>query len=122
VTRGGGGSGCAGIRAPGTATPSQQKAGGTGGGGAGGGSSSGTQIGGDGSTNFGGGGGGGGFYPSTPGPGGLVGKGGNGGSGVVIIKYADTYPAASETTGSPTITVSGGFRVYVFNASGSITF
>jgi hypothetical protein len=40
----------------------------------------------------------------------------------VIIKYADTYPAAASTTGSPTITVSGGFRVYVFTASGSITF
>jgi len=50
------------------------------------------------------------------------GTGGSGGSGVVVIKYADTYPAASATTGSPTITVTGGFRIYQFNGSGSITF
>jgi hypothetical protein len=34
----------------------------------------------------------------------------------------DSYPAANSTTGSPTITVAGGFRVYKFTASGSITF
>ena len=65
----------------------------------------------DASTNQGGGGGGGG-----------TGGGGNGGSGIVIIRYADTYPAASATTGSPTITVTGGYRIYKFTASGSITF
>ena len=47
---------------------------------------------------------------------------GAGGSGVVIIRYADTYPAASATTGSPTITVAGGYRIYKWTASGSITF
>jgi hypothetical protein len=47
--------------------------------------------------------------------------GGAGGSGVVIIRYLDAYPAAS-TTGSPTVTVSGGFREYRFTGSGSITF
>jgi hypothetical protein len=45
----------------------------------------------------------------------------NGGTGVVIIRYADSYAAAA-TTGSPTITVAGGYRVYKFTASGTITF
>jgi hypothetical protein len=40
----------------------------------------------------------------------------------VIIQYADSYPAAAATTGSPTVTVAGGFRVYTFTGSGSITF
>ena len=53
---------------------------------------------------------------------GTAAPGGNGGSGIVIIRYEDTYPAASATTGSPTITVAGGYRVYKFTASGSITF
>jgi hypothetical protein len=48
--------------------------------------------------------------------------GGSGGSGIVIIRYADSFPAASSTTGSPTVTVAGGFRVYTFTSSGSITF
>jgi hypothetical protein len=50
------------------------------------------------------------------------GNGANGGSGVVIIRYADTFAAATATTGSPTITVAGGFRTYKFTGSGSITF
>ena len=45
-----------------------------------------------------------------------------GGPGVVVIRYADTYDAAASTTGSPTVTVSGGFRTYRFTSSGSITF
>jgi hypothetical protein len=48
--------------------------------------------------------------------------GGNGGSGVVIIRYPDAFAAATATTGSPTITVAGGFRVYTWTGSGSITF
>jgi hypothetical protein len=40
----------------------------------------------------------------------------------VVIRYADTYDAASATTGSPTVTVAGGYRVYQFTATGSITF
>jgi hypothetical protein len=71
-----------------------------------------------GTINTGGGGGGGGGSNS----GFQTVNGGNGGSGVVIIRYADTYPAASATTGSPTITVSGGYRTYKFTDSGSITF
>lgn len=45
-----------------------------------------------------------------------------GGPGVVVIRYASTYDAATSTTGSPTVTVSGGFRTYTFTSSGSITF
>lgn len=48
--------------------------------------------------------------------------GGAGGSGIVIIRYSDTYPSATSTTGSPTYTVSGGYRVYKFTGSGTITF
>jgi hypothetical protein len=40
----------------------------------------------------------------------------------VIIRYADTFGAAQATTGSPTITVAGGYRVYSWTGSGSITF
>jgi hypothetical protein len=44
-----------------------------------------------------------------------------GGSGIVIIRYADSYAAATSTTGSPTVTVANGYRVYQFTSSGSIT-
>jgi hypothetical protein len=84
--------------------------GGTGGGGAGNSSAPGTA----GTVNTGGGGGGGGLIAGR--------EGGSGGSGIVIIRYLDAFPAATSTTGSPTITVAGGYRVYKFTASGSITF
>ena len=63
-----------------------------------------------------GGGGGGGGWTGTPNK--------AGGSGIVIIRYADTYSAATATTGSPTITTTGGYRVYKWTTvgSGSITF
>jgi len=83
--------------------------GGAGGGGAGGVTNA---AGTAGTVNTGGGGGGGGN----------AGEGGAGGAGVVVVRYADTNVAASSTTGSPTITVTGGFRVYKFTTSGSITF
>jgi hypothetical protein len=51
-----------------------------------------------------------------------VGSGGDGGSGIVILRYPDTFIAASSTTGSPTISTSGGFRIYKWTSSGSITF
>ena len=63
-------------------------------------------------SNRGGGGGGGG--DGNPGS--------NGGSGVVIVRYSDTYGPASATTGNPIVTVSGGYRIYKWNYSGSITF
>ncbi len=48
--------------------------------------------------------------------------GGSGGSGVVIIRYPNTYPDAVSTTGLPTYTNTGGYKIYTFTASGSITF
>jgi len=50
------------------------------------------------------------------------GDGKAGGSGIVIIRYPDTYPAAASTTGSPTVTNPTGYRVYKFTGDGSITF
>jgi hypothetical protein len=81
-------------------------AGGTGGGGAGGSGGVGTA----GTVNTGGGAGAG--WNSA---------GAAGGSGIVIIRYADTFAAATSTTGSPTITVAGGYRVYIWTGNGSIT-
>jgi hypothetical protein len=40
----------------------------------------------------------------------------------VIIRYPDSYKAASATTGTVSITNPTGFRVYSFTTSGSITF
>jgi hypothetical protein len=51
-----------------------------------------------------------------------IGASGSGSSGICIFKYPDNSPAAANTTGSPTITVSGGFRIYKWTSSGSITF
>jgi hypothetical protein len=78
------------------------------------------------------GGGGGapvGGSPGSPGGSGAANSGfgggqptGSGGSGVVFIRYADTFTAASATTGSPTVTVTGGYRIYQWTSSGSITF
>ena len=45
-----------------------------------------------------------------------------GGSGVVIIRYSSVAPDASETTGNPTFTNSGGFKMYRFTVSGTIKF
>lgn len=61
-----------------------------------------------------GGGGGGGDYG--------FGNGNFGGSGIVVIRYPDTYASAANTIGSPNIIVSGGYRIYKWTSSGSITF
>lgn len=47
--------------------------------------------------------------------------GGNGGSGIVILRYADTFAAATAVTGGPTYTVTGGYRIYRWTGNGSIT-
>jgi hypothetical protein len=82
-----------------------------GGGGAGNVTGSGTS----GTANTGGGGGGSGAGFSV---------GGTGGSGIVILRYPDTFRAATTFTedATHTYTVSGGFRIYTFLANGSITF
>jgi hypothetical protein len=49
-------------------------------------------------------------------------NGGGGGSGYVVIRYPDTFTAASATTGSVTVTVTGGYRIYAFAGTGTITF
>jgi hypothetical protein len=51
-----------------------------------------------------------------------VGNKGAGGSGFVCIRYPDTFDLAVATTGSPTITTSGGYRIYQWTGSGSVTF
>jgi len=84
---------------------------GAGGAGGGGNGTNGGTTAGSGTANTGGGGGG-----NSGG-----GSSGSGGSGIVVIRYSDSLPAASSTTGSPTYTVAGGFRVYSFTGNGSIT-
>ena len=81
-----------------------------------GGSGGNNSNGGNGSVNRGGGGGGAGFG------GGVYHSGGSGGSGVVVIRYPDSFNAAVATTGSPNITTNGGYRIYQWTSSGSITF
>lgn len=58
-----------------------------------------------------GGGGGASAYAST-----------NGGSGIVIVAYSNTYLQAAATTGSPAYSNTGGNHVYQFTGSGSIRF
>ena len=74
-------------------------------------------VGNAGTANTGGGAGGGGYISGSFGA-----LGATGGSGVVIIRYSDVFLPAASTTGSPTITVSGWYRIYKFTGSGSITF
>ena len=63
-----------------------------------------------------GGGGGGGSYSGS----GFL-PGAAGGSGIVIVRHADTYPTAT-TTGTVIVTTSGGYKSYSFTTSGTITF
>jgi hypothetical protein len=87
--------------------------GGTGGtGGGGNGQINVTGEGGNGTTNTGGGGGGAGRGTTSA---------GNGGSGIVIIRYPDTFPAATSAT-NVTVNVSGGYRIYTWTGSGTFTY
>jgi hypothetical protein len=97
-------------------TSSDFATGGTGGGGNGaGGAAIGTvNVATAGTTNRGGGGGGGG-YDST---------GANGGSGIVILRYADTKADLTSIGGGLTysLTTTGGYKIYTFTAgTGSVT-
>jgi hypothetical protein len=47
--------------------------------------------------------------------------GGNGGSGIVVIRMLSSFQAAS-TTGNPETYIKGNYRFYRFLATGSITF
>lgn len=81
---------------------------------------------------YGGGGGGGevpGRIPGNVSGGGTYGRGGNGvvstspaagQPGVCVFRYPDTFPTAPTTTGSPTLTTTGGYHIYTFTASGTI--
>jgi hypothetical protein len=40
----------------------------------------------------------------------------------VIIRYSDKYADPASYTGSPTITTTGGYKIYKFTGDGSITF
>jgi hypothetical protein len=40
----------------------------------------------------------------------------------VILRYPSSFDLAASTTGSRTITTSGGYNTYIFASSGSITF
>ena len=48
--------------------------------------------------------------------------GGNGGSGIVIIRYPATQSAPTATTGSPQINCADGYQIYTWTASGTVTF
>jgi hypothetical protein len=67
--------------------------------------------------NTGSGGGGGGRQSGV-----TNGPSGNGGSGIVIIRYPSYLLPAASTTGSPETYIAGQYRVYKFIASGTITF
>lgn len=60
---------------------------------------------------------------NTGGGAGATGNGGaQGGSGIVIIRYPQTYTAPTATTGNPVVNYINGYRVYTWYNSGSITF
>jgi hypothetical protein len=45
-----------------------------------------------------------------------------GGDGSVIIRYPLSYAAARAVTGTPIVEIMGGYRIYIWQTSGSITF
>ena len=81
--------------------------------GGGGGNFNGCAAGSPGTANTGGGGGG-----NHGGCNNFADSGRSGGSGIVLIRYSTSHNAAT-TTGSPTLTTSGGFRTYAFTGSGT---
>jgi hypothetical protein len=48
--------------------------------------------------------------------------GASGGSGIVVLRYPSYLKQAASTTGSPTYYQALGYNVYIFYASGTITF
>lgn len=46
----------------------------------------------------------------------------NGGSGIVIIRYSNSYANAVSTSGSPSFSNDGTYKIYRWTASGSVTF
>jgi hypothetical protein len=64
--------------------------------------------------------------PGSYGGGASVTAGGGSGDaptdGTIILRYSNTYDLAKTTTGSPTVTNTGGYRIYQWTGSGSITF
>jgi len=90
-----------------------QGSGGVGGGGAGG-TAGGNNAGVAGTANTGGGGGGASYQSGYA-------AGGNGGSGIVIIRYPNTFKDAVSVTNGTKTSITG-FTVYTFTSSGSITF
>ena len=54
--------------------------------------------------------------------GGTRGDGGNGGSGIVIIRYPQNCAAPVATTGNPQILYNNGYQIYIWTSSGSVTF
>ena len=66
------------------------------------------------------GGGGGGSISDDSIPNSALVSGMSGGSGVVILRYVSSNPDASGTTGSPSLSISGGYKYYTFTASGTI--
>ena len=78
----------------------------------GGGTGSSTTTGTAGATNTGGGGGGAAVNNI----------GGAGGSGIAVIRYSDGYALAATTTGSPSLTITGGYNIYAWTSSGSFSF
>jgi hypothetical protein len=48
--------------------------------------------------------------------------GGNGGSGIVIVRYPQLNSAPALVTGSPQVSYSDGYQIYTWTSSGSIIF
>lgn len=51
-----------------------------------------------------------------------AGMAGSGGSGVFIVRYSSSFSNAFSTTGSPTLTTVGGYKIYTFTGNGTIRF